>query len=632
MYEGEDLPDDFASLFGRKLSDDDDSEDDFDFAAWVKGDLTEEDRQDNLSRHEAISATKAQLVMAIEAKTAKPPSQPPSQPQKSIISNNRSENTDPKDRKGLSNPARSTETNRDEEATLEAYRHAAVAKKLKSNIKMGVEPGMGRVVYATVDFKPRDIVIEDEPLASVPWDSCEESDFAAACLKCINDWAAQQTCSSRELWQIFTAQKIASTCCVLLSSSCAVRTEWLTWYYVPDSRLSTPEGIRFLDLAERLSELPGFLPNPISGHDIVLALDVLRIHGYQFLTTNLALFSVGTLVAHSCSPNVVQKTTTGRLVHRATRPIKAGEMITFSYFTAADMRKPTMFRRERLFEQKDFWCQCKRCLGPDMTRPLPCLLCDGHLHHILSPEEAIGESPTTLCMLPAKTPGWSCIYGAHAGWNCDTCDFSSSTSDECESANFAVEVDVLLNNKAMEGMLNLSSVSPAEVSILLSKIEAKLGLQHWSYNMILEKSTASLFRYSMENHDEHATLEAFRHAISFNRWLRAMFLHEPLSYANESVHLLNPLFYFMEQRGEEVPGWLSAAAVELLHDCLSAIAIEWGEDDGNVQHLRRLKLGHCGSCGKPASPMSTEWKDAAFCNSECQSRHVERLDVLSVGA
>ena len=68
-----------------------------------------------------------------------------------------------------------------------------------------------------------------------------------------------------------------------------------------------------------------------------------------------ALFSYGSKVSHSCSPNVLYTTKNGagHLQYMATRAIREGELITFSYIRAV-WWTPRVDRREMLQLSKDY--------------------------------------------------------------------------------------------------------------------------------------------------------------------------------------------------------------------------------------------------------------------------------------
>ncbi len=90
----------------------------------------------------------------------------------------------------------------------------------------------------------------------------------------------------------------------------------------------------------------------------------------------LALYLFGSKVQHSCNPNATysSKTSDGALEYKVVRPIKAGDEVSFSYI--GDLfHTPTFLRREKLNREKDFFCTCDRCCGPDYCRIAKCPEC-----------------------------------------------------------------------------------------------------------------------------------------------------------------------------------------------------------------------------------------------------------------
>ena len=109
-----------------------------------------------------------------------------------------------------------------------------------------------------------------------------------------------------------------------------------------------------------------------------------------------ALFLLSSKVAHSCNPNVTysSRTSYGNLEYNVIRPINTGDMITFSYIIDL-WETPTHIRRIRLFETKDFFCRCPRCMGPDFSRAISCNKCKiGGVVLWTDPE---GGSPSWSC-------------------------------------------------------------------------------------------------------------------------------------------------------------------------------------------------------------------------------------------
>eukprot|EP00756_Hemistasia_phaeocysticola_P045540 Hpha_TRINITY_DN19289_c0_g1::TRINITY_DN19289_c0_g1_i1::g.194258::m.194258 len=86
-----------------------------------------------------------------------------------------------------------------------------------------------------------------------------------------------------------------------------------------------------------------------------------------------ALFGLGSLVNHSCSPNARYDTKDGReyAVFRAIRPISRGEEVTVSYTQHLTRERA----QKELVEEKGFLCRCRRCERPDDTRRVQCVNC-----------------------------------------------------------------------------------------------------------------------------------------------------------------------------------------------------------------------------------------------------------------
>ena len=85
-----------------------------------------------------------------------------------------------------------------------------------------------------------------------------------------------------------------------------------------------------------------------------------------------AFFAYGSKAAHSCAPNCnySSKNSNGSLVYYAIRPIKEGDIISFSYLNL--FGNPTHRRRKALIATKDFFCTCTKCSDPDLMNGFPC--------------------------------------------------------------------------------------------------------------------------------------------------------------------------------------------------------------------------------------------------------------------
>lgn len=88
----------------------------------------------------------------------------------------------------------------------------------------------------------------------------------------------------------------------------------------------------------------------------------------------------------------------------------------------ASLLLPTKDRRERLYSEKRFWCDCSRCIDDDLIRPLACPRCDGQnasLYHSVKRERE-GE-------------------GTHKGWKCSKCLWEGDNGDDGDNGKITRE-------------------------------------------------------------------------------------------------------------------------------------------------------------------------------------------------
>eukprot|EP00747_Dinoflagellata_sp_TGD_P026270 gnl/TRDRNA2_/TRDRNA2_131802_c1_seq1.p1 gnl/TRDRNA2_/TRDRNA2_131802_c1~~gnl/TRDRNA2_/TRDRNA2_131802_c1_seq1.p1 ORF type:complete len:349 (-),score=37.16 gnl/TRDRNA2_/TRDRNA2_131802_c1_seq1:17-1063(-) len=79
---------------------------------------------------------------------------------------------------------------------------------------------------------------------------------------------------------------------------------------------------------------------------------------------------MGAKASHSCLPNCMWTTETGKLQYRVFRPISKGEQITINYI--AGFYLPIEQRRSALLRTKLFVCCCARCSVADDCRTIRC--------------------------------------------------------------------------------------------------------------------------------------------------------------------------------------------------------------------------------------------------------------------
>lgn len=91
------------------------------------------------------------------------------------------------------------------------------------------------------------------------------------------------------------------------------------------------------------------------------------------------MFFCAAMMSHSCSPNTAwHLDDASSFILQARRPIAAGEEITISYLSPADLCLPTADRREILQVSKGFRCCCERCFSVlDGARGFRCPRCAG---------------------------------------------------------------------------------------------------------------------------------------------------------------------------------------------------------------------------------------------------------------
>eukprot|EP00755_Sulcionema_specki_P026966 Sspe_Gene.86854::Locus_57646_Transcript_1_1_Confidence_1.000_Length_3051::g.86854::m.86854 len=85
---------------------------------------------------------------------------------------------------------------------------------------------------------------------------------------------------------------------------------------------------------------------------------------------NCAIFCIGSFVNHSCAPNTRYCSGGDEMnaAFRAIKPIAAGEEVTVTYTGGYT----TELRLKELKMDKDFYCRCLRCQGPDLSRRIRC--------------------------------------------------------------------------------------------------------------------------------------------------------------------------------------------------------------------------------------------------------------------
>ena len=181
-----------------------------------------------------------------------------------------------------------------------------------------------------------------------------------------------------------------------------------------------------------------------------------------------ALFVYGSKVAHSCEPNTAysSKTADGCLEYKLIRPLKEGDLVTFSYLDKL-FATPTHIRRDKLLKSKSFICKCERCVGPDFCRFLNC--------------------PTTGCVecMTCVDPG---DISCSTTWSCPACGVIDTERVEIQTEKEEL-IQRELQSMKMKAMFSLSGVPPSSLRSLVARASSQLSPVHYLTLLAMEQLT-----------------------------------------------------------------------------------------------------------------------------------------------
>lgn len=204
--------------------------------------------------------------------------------------------------------------------------------------------------------------------------------------------------------------------------------------------------------------------NNIPAHDTIVPGGVAPKAPYT------ALFETGSKVEHSCFPNVTYSSKTGQLVYTAIQAIAAGERVTFSYIPYIEV--PEQARRNSLLTSKSFLCECARCEGPDMCRPLPCPVCKDGV--VLRTSPCGGREP--------------------ASWTCLACQAQSADDGKMRNA-CKVELGLLVDLTSMEKVQQILPGMMKSAQDLRGRVRSALPPSHYIHtrcSALISRFAASL--------------------------------------------------------------------------------------------------------------------------------------------
>ncbi|XWV24666.1 hypothetical protein QJ856_gp1118 [Tupanvirus deep ocean] len=102
-----------------------------------------------------------------------------------------------------------------------------------------------------------------------------------------------------------------------------------------------------------------FLVNNHTENEIVLLCAKYMCNAFEFGNDGPVILLLGTLMNHSCDPNVKFIKENGYMVFRTSRNIQVGEELCDHYI---DIKLPKNKRQKMLKERYGFVCKCPRCI------------------------------------------------------------------------------------------------------------------------------------------------------------------------------------------------------------------------------------------------------------------------------
>ncbi|KAI7862916.1 hypothetical protein BDF14DRAFT_1735024 [Spinellus fusiger] len=182
----------------------------------------------------------------------------------------------------------------------------------------------------------------------------------------------------------------------------------------------------------------------------------------------ICLLRWGSKYAHSCAPSMFLRFDLAQqaMVFTMMRPVKAGQLLTFSYLPEDDLSLggllcgSTLQRQAKLSIFKFFSCHCVRCIYPDWICGVDCTAC----------------SAGPVCQLPTGV------------WECQACH-STIVKDQ---SRFLVEREAYVEKMIMSLAHRAYGVKPMGESVmrvlepylmdLLEKDGVVLPKYHWTYS------------------------------------------------------------------------------------------------------------------------------------------------------
>eukprot|EP01065_Artemidia_motanka_P051681 TRINITY_DN914_c9_g1_i1.p1 TRINITY_DN914_c9_g1~~TRINITY_DN914_c9_g1_i1.p1 ORF type:complete len:713 (+),score=266.85 TRINITY_DN914_c9_g1_i1:59-2140(+) len=232
----------------------------------------------------------------------------------------------------------------------------------------------------------------------------------------------------------------------------------------------SPGTVAMAGAAFDLSRIDRF--QHLGQHTILKLLLINKVNAHRIQTHDAGIYDVASKMAHSCSPNVLYDGEGCRWT--ACKPIKDGEMVTFSYFAGHYLVHSAEVRQTVLRETHLFVCKCERCVGVDRTRGIRCDCGKGSVGADAATDTAVRFRKGTRLLDRERG-----AYDAKA-WCCAACGGSWTDDDmaKLRSREDKIEAEV----DKMERMRDTTEKGQYEqLKDLTERSLQYLSRDHWCY-------------------------------------------------------------------------------------------------------------------------------------------------------
>lgn len=257
--------------------------------------------------------------------------------------------------------------------TIEAI-NSYVAEHNVTGVKCCMARGKGRILVASRDFVPGDVLLLEPPLHTVR----EEPGIAIF-------EALRELCSHWEdgedslQWYWYGLRSLTA------AEFGGMEVPWQPLEQEQRDRLlllheggpgNSRPSRRTVSVARQL------VPNLQDAGVLERCMQVWKLNSFDCCEesqnlTGAALYFLPSFMSHSCLPSAVWHIDgADNYVLRARRNITCGDEVTVTYLDECALLDHSAVRRSDLFESKEFWCSCERCsAAQDQSRGFRCPAC-----------------------------------------------------------------------------------------------------------------------------------------------------------------------------------------------------------------------------------------------------------------